>query len=90
MVAYRKALSQYELGKTPRNLDILARGTRLPPDVLRDTCWPALRAEGRLTTEGSMALQEWLLSRSLIDRIIPESELSESRFVEHVNAVLEP
>jgi NitT/TauT family transport system substrate-binding protein len=90
MVAYLKAMRQYELGKTPRNVDILARGTDLSEEVLRGTCWPALRPEARASTEGSTALQEWLVSRELIDRVIPESELVESRFVDHAAKVLEP
>jgi NitT/TauT family transport system substrate-binding protein len=90
MVAFRKAMHQYELGKTPRNVDILTRGTGLTREVLRDTCWPAFRKDAQVDTERLVAFQEWLESRALIDRVIPQDELVDRRFVEHANAVLDP
>lgn len=90
MVAFRKAMRQYELGKTPRNLEIVARATGLPVDELQEMCWPVFRKDGRVRTEGFMEYQAWLQSRELIDRILPASELVDERFVEHANAVVTP
>jgi hypothetical protein len=58
--------------------------------VLRDTCWPAFRKDAQVDTERLVAFQEWLESRALIDRVIPQDELVDRRFVEHANAVLDP
>lgn len=90
MVAFRKAMRQYALGKTPRNLEILAEGTGLALERLRDLCWPVFRADGRVGTEGLMDLQRWFASRALVDGVVPEDELVDDRFVEHANAVLNP
>jgi NitT/TauT family transport system substrate-binding protein len=90
MVALRKAVLQYNLGKTRRNIDILARGTGLPVEGLRDMCWPQSRRDGHVNTEGLMTFQEWAKSRTLIDRVVPQDELVDRRFVDHANAVLDP
>lgn len=90
MVAFRRAMRQYELGKTPRNLEILSEATRLSVDELQEMCWPVFREDGRVRTEGFMEYQAWLQSRELIDRILPASDLVDERFVEHANTVVTP
>jgi NitT/TauT family transport system substrate-binding protein len=72
--AFTAAVRQYNEGKTPRNLDIVARGTRLAPDQLARSCWPVIPADGRVRTEGLMQFQAWLLERRAIDRIVPAAE----------------
>lgn len=73
--AYRAALVQYNEGKTPRNLEILARATRLSPGLLARACWPSMPADARLRPESFMAYQAWLRERRLIDRVLPPAEL---------------
>jgi NitT/TauT family transport system substrate-binding protein len=90
MVAFRKAMQQFEGGKTPRNLDILAGGTGLSPDELKKVCWPVFRKDGHVGIDGLMAYQQWLVSRALIDRVVPPAELLDERFVEHANEILNP
>jgi NitT/TauT family transport system substrate-binding protein len=90
MVAFRKAMQQYELGKTPRNLEIVARGSGLSVDILRDICWPTYRKDGSVGTEGLMGYQEWLESRGLLDHVIPQEDLVDRRFVVQANAVTSP
>lgn len=90
LVAFRKAMRQYESGKTPRNLEILAAGTGLSVEELQEMCWPTYREDGRVGTEGFMEYQAWLQSRELIDRVIPEADLLDERFIDHANAVVNP
>lgn len=90
MVAFRKGMQQYELGKTPRNLEIVSRGTGLTVEQLQEMCWPTFRKDGRVGTEGLMGFQAWLESRELIDRVLAEDEFVEGRFVDYANTVVNP
>lgn len=73
--AFTAAVRQYNEGKTSRNIDIVARGTRLPPDQLARACWPSIPADGVVRTEGLMQFQAWLHERRAIDRIVPAFDL---------------
>jgi NitT/TauT family transport system substrate-binding protein len=72
--AWRAGLAHYNEGKTARNLDILARATRLPPELLARACWPNLPADGALRLEALLAYQHWLRQRQLIDRVLAPGE----------------
>ena len=72
--AFAAAVRQYNEGKTPRNIEILARHTRLPPEQVARACWASIPADGQVRTAGLMAYQEWLLARRAIDRIVPDAE----------------
>jgi NitT/TauT family transport system substrate-binding protein len=72
--AYREALLRYNEGKTPRNLDILARATRLSPELLARACWPSLPSDGALRTDSLLTYQNWLRQRQLIDRVLAPGE----------------
>lgn len=73
--AYREALVRYNEGKTPRNLEILARATRLSPELLERACWPSMPADGALRMESLLAYQDWLRQRRLVDRVLAPAEL---------------
>jgi ABC-type nitrate/sulfonate/bicarbonate transport system substrate-binding protein len=45
MKAFIKGLQQYNLGKTDRNVEIIAKYTELTPDEVRQTCWQTMRAD---------------------------------------------
>lgn len=73
--AYLAALRQYNEGATPRNLDIIARATRLPQEILSQACWPSMPSDGALRLDGLEAYQRWLLERRAIDRLVPMTDL---------------
>jgi len=87
-VAMLQAIRQYREGKTPRNMEIVARATGLSPDLLSRTCWPALSEHARIDASVFTAFQEWALDRGLVDRILDEDELFDHRFIDHANDVL--
>ena len=72
--AYRAALARYNEGKTPRNIEIVSRATRLPPELLARACWPSLPADAAVRTDSLMAYQAWLRQRQLIDRVLAPAE----------------
>jgi len=72
---YLAGLRQYNEGKVPRNLDIAARATRLPTELLMAACWPSMASDGRVSLDGLQAYQECLLERRVIDQIVPARDL---------------
>jgi NitT/TauT family transport system substrate-binding protein len=88
MVAYLKAVEQYRQGKTKRNLEIVARHTRLDSQLLEQTRWPTLRRDGRVDFAGVRDFQHWAAGRGLVDSLITEEQFFDPRFVEYAARVL--
>jgi len=89
MVAYLKAVRQYNEGKTPRNVEVLMNRTGLEEDLLRSACWPPIGNDIRVQAGSLLEYQEWAVSRGIAERILSEEELVDHRFVEHARTVLE-
>jgi NitT/TauT family transport system substrate-binding protein len=85
MVAYLKAVRQYNKGKTPRNLEILARYTGLGLETLKACTWPSIRNDGRLDPSGFVEFQRWGLSRKLADSVVVGRKLWDPSFVDEAN-----
>jgi NitT/TauT family transport system substrate-binding protein len=82
MAAYLAGVRRYEQGKTPRNLDILVRHTRLERAVLEDACWPAFRRDGGVDIDAVLAFQRWALDRGLVDAPIDARAFWDPGFLE--------
>jgi NitT/TauT family transport system substrate-binding protein len=78
--AYRRAIRQYNRGKTPRNLDILSAAMGLSRDELAAMCWVAMDDDARVRTAGLGDYQRWALQRGLVERVLPDEELVDERF----------
>jgi NitT/TauT family transport system substrate-binding protein len=89
MVAYLKAVRQYNQGKTARNLDILAKHTKLDKDLLNTACWAQLRNDGHINVQSLIDFQDWALQRGLLDKKIPEDRLNDPSFLKYANEVLD-
>jgi NitT/TauT family transport system substrate-binding protein len=89
MVAYLQAVRKYNEGKTDRNVEILAKAIKLDPALIKDMCWPALRADGSLNTASVQEFQEWAVSGKDLDAVVPEAEYWDGSFVEFANKQLE-
>jgi NitT/TauT family transport system substrate-binding protein len=86
MLAYLEGMRQYEEGKTPRNLEIVAAATGDDPALLARACW----APFRLAEIDSMAfadLQRWAVGRRLMDRTLGMREYWDDEFLRR--AILE-
>lgn len=88
MVAYLKAVRQYNQGKTARNLEILAKYTELAPDLLQEACWPAIRDSGEITVQSMLDFQAWAAAKGLLDGTITEEQFWDPSFIEYANQVL--
>ena len=88
MVAYLKAVRQYKLGKTDRNLEILAKYTELDRKTLEKACWPPFREDGQFKVDSLLSFQDWAVKKQLLNQTLTETQLSDLSFVQYANQVL--
>lgn len=88
LVAYLKAVRDFEQGKTPRNLELLARITGDGADMVRKMCWPPFRVDGRIDFRGVRDFAAWAVGRGFVDREIGETEFWDPSFLEAANRTL--
>jgi NitT/TauT family transport system substrate-binding protein len=85
MVAYLRAIRQYNQGKAVRNLDILAQYTGLDQDLLRTACWPTLHDDGSINFDSLVDFQKWAIEKGKLDNIVPKEQFWDARFIEYAN-----
>ena len=88
MVAYLKALHQLGLGKTSRNLEIIAKYTKLGPALLKEACWPSFHKDGRINTQSVIEFQSWAVEKGYMKQSMPIDKIWDSSFIEYANKVL--
>jgi NitT/TauT family transport system substrate-binding protein len=89
MVAYLKAVRQYNEGKTKRNLEILAEHTGLEQELLAEACWPYFGDDGQINIQSLLGFQEWAAENGYLDAQISEDQLWDPTFIEYANEVLD-
>ena len=85
MVAYLKAVRQYNQGKTDRNVEILAKHIQLEPELLRQMCWPTLRADGRINVESVLDFQQWAQEKQFMETTLTAEQFWNPGFIEYAN-----
>jgi NitT/TauT family transport system substrate-binding protein len=88
MVAYLKAVRQYNQGKTERNLAILAQYTGLDRELLREACWPTMRDDGQINVESIVEFQAWAVEKGYLDMQVSKEDFWDPSFVEYANGTL--
>jgi NitT/TauT family transport system substrate-binding protein len=68
MRAYLKGVAQFNQGKTPRNLEILAAHIKLDAPLLAKTCFPSIRADGQINLSSVMDYQAWTIKQGQLDQ----------------------
>ncbi len=89
MLAYLKAVRQYNQGKTERNLEILGKHTKLDRELLMKACWIPFRSDGMINVQSVLDFQAWAMEQGLIDATVAPNDFWEPAFVEYADAVLE-
>jgi NitT/TauT family transport system substrate-binding protein len=87
MIGYREAVRHYLQGKTERNVQTIAKATGDDPASLRQSCWPAMRADGRIDLAGLMQYQAWALEKGYLDAAATPSQVWDSSFVAYSDSV---
>lgn len=90
MVAYLRGVRQYGRGRTPRNLEILAKATGLDRDLLAESCWQPIRGDGLVNTAALVSFQEWAARKGALDVVLPPERFWDPSFVEAANRALGP
>jgi len=89
-VAMLKAIRQYNLGKTARNLEMVERASGLSPERVAAACWPVTTDDAGVDAAVFRGYQEWNVSHGFVDHVLADDELIDHRFIDHANAVLGP
>ena len=70
MRAYADAVSQYEEGKTPANVAILAKRVHLDESLVQAACWPAIRPNLAVERTGVQPFVDWAWANGELDQQI--------------------
>ena len=84
-----KAVRQFNLGKTTRNLALVEKFTGLSSEQVAAACWPPIRGDARIDASALRGYQEWNVARGFLDRVLAEDELVDHRFIDYANDVLD-
>ncbi len=88
MVAYLKAVRQYNEGKTERNIEIIQKYTELDKGLIERTCWPPIFSDGHINSQSLLEVQEWGYNNGYVDSLMGEDQLIDTSFIEYANEVL--
>jgi NitT/TauT family transport system substrate-binding protein len=88
IIAYLKGVRQLSLGKTERNIEVLAEQTGLDPAFLQEACWPSIRLDGSIDSESVFDFQTWAVQQGYLDSLVSEDQFWNPSFVEYASEVL--
>jgi len=88
MAAYLRGVRQYNLGKTGRNVEVLAAALETPAAEIERACWIAIRDDGRIDLATVESLAEWARTNGRLDAPLDAATIWEPRFVERAAAEL--
>lgn len=89
MVAYRRGVARLLEGKTPANVALMVRETGDTPELVRQSCWPSLHADGRIDLASTHEYQRWLQGKGLIPELATTDEMWDPRFLMYADSVLQ-
>jgi len=88
MVAYLKAVRQYNEGKTDRNMQLLQDFTGLDRTLLEKVCWPTFRNDLMIDTQSVLKFQDWAFEQGLLDGKVKIEQLWDPSFAEFALSVV--
>jgi NitT/TauT family transport system substrate-binding protein len=88
MVAYLQGVKQYNEGKTERNLEILQNYTHLDQNLLNQSCWYPIAADGNLPWQPVREYIDWMYANKKITQKLDEDQLFEMSYAAYANGVL--
>lgn len=81
MRAYLRGVQRFNEGKTERNVAILAKYTKLSPEIIRRACWMTIANDGRIKAEGVQPFLDWALEQHYLDGPIAMSQWWDPSFL---------
>ena len=67
MRAYVRGARRFSEGKTDRNVEIMAKRMKLPPEVIREACWYKTMNDGRIDPRAVQPFFDWALEKKYLD-----------------------
>ena len=84
MRAYLRGVARYREGKTDRNVAIISRYTKLPPEIVRRACWPSVAANGWIDPDGVTPFLAWARRNGYMASDVPLSVWWNPSFIDSV------
>jgi NitT/TauT family transport system substrate-binding protein len=88
MIAYLQGVKQYNEGKTEQNLAIIGNYTHLDRDLLNQTCWWPVAADGNPSRQPVREYTDWMYANKMITQNLNDDQLFDMSYVTYANAVL--
>jgi NitT/TauT family transport system substrate-binding protein len=82
MRAYLRGVRRFNEGKTERNLAIISRYTKLPPELIRASCWISIASDGRIDPKAVQPFLDWALEKRYLDGPVETSAWWNPSFIE--------
>jgi NitT/TauT family transport system substrate-binding protein len=82
MTAFLRGVRQYQLGKTARNVEVLAAGVGATPEQVERSCWIGMSADGRIDLDSLTAVEEWSRAKGIHRRALTVEEVWDPSFLE--------
>jgi NitT/TauT family transport system substrate-binding protein len=79
--AVLEGLRRYQAGSTERNVAIVAKYTKLAPELIQQVCWADLPADGKLNIDSIMEYQNWAVAQGLLDAPVRPKAFWDDRLV---------
>ncbi|MGH7709783.1 MAG: ABC transporter substrate-binding protein [Gemmatimonadaceae bacterium] len=88
LIAYRRGVAKLLEGKTPENVQIMVSETGDTPDLVRQSCWPTFRADGRIDLASTQEYQRWLQQKGLVPELATPDQMWDPSFLAYADSVL--
>lgn len=82
MRAYLRGAARLQEGKSERNLAVLTKETRVPVDVLEQSCWLPFAVDGKVDPAAVQPFLEWAEKKKYLDAGVPASKWWNGSFAE--------
>jgi NitT/TauT family transport system substrate-binding protein len=90
MVAYLKAIQEFNQGKTDHNVALLAEFTKQDPAEIKAACWTSFKPDGKIDAAAMMKFQDWALQKGYITTALTVDQIIDNQFVDAANKILKP
>lgn len=82
MRAYLRGVADYQAGATPEHVALISEVTEVDPELLEQSCWPAINPDGSIDTDVMAEVQEWGMSDGQLERLVEADEYYDPSFAE--------
>ena len=90
LVAYLKGVRQFNQGKTDRNVEIIAKYTKLDPALVKRVCWTAIHDSGAVNIDALLEFQSWAVGNGFVDKPVTAEQLWDGEFAAYADKLLGP